>query len=114
NISNVSIDSLYISENGMEHFGLTVLLSHTGKNPENVPLSLYNGGNLIAKTGANFDDKAEANVELALNTNNKSVEGRIEIQDEGLVYDNNLYFSINPTEKIKVVVLGKSDDGYLQ
>src|SRR5690606_38244645 len=39
NISNVSIDSLYISENGMEHFGLTVLLSHTGKNPENVPLS---------------------------------------------------------------------------
>lgn len=127
NPSNLYIDSLYISDKGIVNqpdgrigLKLTTLLSYTGKKPENASISLYDEEKLVAKTGIDFHENQDGqtqkstSVELTLNNVNEGVIGKIEIQDEGLDYDNVLYFSINKPEKIKVVVLGTSDDGFLR
>ena len=48
--ANVSIDSLYISKSTASNLELQVLLKNIGTPIENLPISLYDGSNLLAKT----------------------------------------------------------------
>lgn len=113
NNQNVSIDSVFISEKSMNKIQLSVQLSFTGKKPESVPVSLYNGEELLAKTGANFSTEKPIEIPFPITLDEEEIEGKILVEDQGLAYDNSFYFSIDESEKIKVVALNNSPDAFL-
>ena len=76
-------------------------------------LWLENNEKLIAKTAAIFDERNQAKVSFSL-MDNAIINGRIEVSDTGLSYDNELFFNINPKEKIKVLIVGGSNGDYLR
>ncbi|WP_047245650.1 BatA domain-containing protein [Maribacter thermophilus] len=111
-ITNISIDSVFISRSNNEIMELTALLS-SNKNTEATPVSLYNGDKLIAKTSATFDTNKKATVTFSIPAR-EAILGRIVISDSGLFYDNQFYFSLNTTEKIKVLAISNAEAEYLQ
>jgi len=111
NASNIVIDTAFISLSTPNSLELTTLLSGTGE-LESIPVSLFNGPKLIAKTAAVFDDQNKAYVQLTL-PQNEIVNGKIEISDAALNYDNQLFFNLNQKEKIKVLAIGEGNADYL-
>jgi len=100
---NTTLDSVYLSD-GTNNLELTVLLKNIGDS-ESLPVSLYNGERLIAKTAAVFDANNKAKVSFTL-PEDEVIKGKVEIADIGLSYDNQLYFSVNKKDKVKVLAIG--------
>ncbi|CAN0606705.1 unnamed protein product, partial [Ectocarpus sp. 12 AP-2014] len=87
---NVSIDSLFIEDNLTEQSTLNVHLS--GGNPnENIPVSVYNGEQLIAKTAAEFEQNGKSDVVFSI-PGNQEINGQLRIVDNSLSYDNQFFF----------------------
>ncbi len=110
--NNVSLDSLYLIDKTSENLELAALVSSNGLT-ENIPVSLYNGEKLIAKTSAVFNPDKKARVNFTL-PKNELINGKLEISDTGLTYDNQFYFNIGEKEKIKVLAVGDSDTDFLK
>ncbi|GAB5563238.1 MAG: BatA and WFA domain-containing protein [Winogradskyella sp.] len=110
--TNISIDSVYVSNASAETLDLSVNLSNAAEPIENVTISLYNDDVLLSKSAVDIDDGAEATFTIA---NNLVVNGKLVIEDVGLQYDNIFYFNINSKPKIKVLSINESsDDNFLK
>jgi len=109
---NVALDSIYLEGQNSENIELTALVSRKGS-MESTPVSLFNDDQLIAKTAAVFQENDIAKVQFTL-PKNERINGKIEVSDTGLVYDNQLFFNIDTKEKIKVLVVGDVDSDYLK
>lgn len=112
NNANIALDSLYINSQSSENIELTAVVSRTGS-IENTPVSLFKGEQLIAKTSAVFDENDTAVIQFTL-PKNERIEGKLEVSDSGLPYDNQLYFNIDTNQKIKVLAIGDTDTDYLK
>ena len=110
-INNIAIDSAYISETSGSNLELTVLINNSGKSIDNLPVSLYNDTNLIAKTSVVIDKEAKVTFSLPLN---EVINVTITIEDTQLSFDNNLYFNINKLPKINVLSINEADDNFLK
>ena len=116
-VSNINIDSVFIANTNIASVNLKVIITGQGLIPETVPISLYNKNKLIAKTAVNFGQdinsikKREVVFEI---DNNEKFEGKLEITDPNLKFDNNLYFSTNLRKKIKVLEIGNTDNNYFK
>ena len=116
-VSNINIDSVFIANTNIASVNLKVIITGQGLIPETVPISLYNKNKLIAKTAVNFGQdinsikKKEVVFEI---DNNEKFEGKLEITDPNLKFDNNLYFSTNLRKKIKVLEIGNTDNKYFK
>ena len=108
---NSAIDSAYISETTATNIELTVLLKNSGKTIDNLPVSLFNGSNLIAKTSVAIEKETKTTFSLPLN---EVINGRITIADTQLQFDNSLFFSINSPKKINVLSVNEADDDFLK
>ena len=93
---NVSLDSLFIIASDVQ--GYTIGVNLNAPDEEAVPISLYNGSELLAKTNVTGSGTAQFKLPDASIAN-----GRITVNDNGLMYDNTLYFSINSTPAVKVL-----------
>lgn len=111
-LQNITIDTAYISTMSAENMELTAVLSSNSET-ENIPVSLFNDEKLIAKTSAVFASNKKAEVAFSL-PGNAVINGKIEITDSGLGYDNKLFFTINQKEKIKVLAVGENTGDYLK
>lgn len=111
NAQNVGLDSAYISNSNPTKLELTVTLKNSGNPIENLPISLLNNGNLIAKTSTQINDKASVTFNLPAND---SIIGELKINDTHLLFDNTLYFNINAQEKINVLAIGTSNSNFLK
>jgi len=105
------LDTVFISSQDPDNIELTVGLSAYSK-IQNTPISLYDKDRLIAKTSAVFEDN-KGTVVFTLPAR-EEVNGRFEISDVGLTYDNHLHFNIDVKEKPKVLVIGEVDSDYLR
>ena len=112
NYDNTVLDSAYIAKVNPSTIDLSVNLTTTGK-LATIPVSLYNDGKLIAKTAAIFDKNRKSNIIFTL-PSDEVINGRIEISDIGLPYDNQLFFNINQKDKIKVLSISESDSEFLK
>jgi len=116
-VSNINIDSVFVANTNIASVNLKVIITGQGLIPETVPISLYNKNKLIAKTAVNFGQdinsikKKEVVFEI---DNNDKFEGKLEITDPNLKFDNNLYFSTNLRKKIKVLEIGNTDNNYFK
>ncbi len=111
-VSNISIDSLYVSNSTAETLDINVLLSNQSEPIDNVSISLFNDDVLLAKSAINIDKDAET---IFTVSNNMVINGKLVIDDAGLQYDNSFYFNINSKPKIKVLAINASaDDSFLK
>jgi hypothetical protein len=112
NTNNLSVDSLYVSAVNSASLELTVLLENYGIAVDNVPIGLYQGENLIARTSAQIGANASATATFEID--DEEFSGRISITDESLLFDNDLYFNINEKSPIKVLSIYENPSNYLR
>jgi hypothetical protein len=79
---------------------------------QRIPISFYNDEKLVAKTAALFDNGRSV-VPFTLSAS-ELVNGKLEITDKGLPYDNHLYFNIDKKDRPKVLVIGDATSDYLK
>ena len=111
NMNNISIDSAYISASSNNSIELKIILKNSGESVTNLPVSLFNNDQLIAKTSVNFDKETVTSFSLP---ENEIINGKIIIDDPDLQYDNRLYFNLNKTPKINVLSINNADDSFLK
>lgn len=105
NKSNIAIDSVYISQNLDNFYEIKVNLQAYGEIINDVPVSLYNGKNLIAKAAVTFKGNKQTGT---FTIPKKDFHGYASIQDNSLTYDNTYYFSITKPQKANVLAIGES------
>nr|WP_321235459.1 BatA domain-containing protein [uncultured Psychroserpens sp.] len=111
NQSNIAVDSIYVSKTTVENLELTIRIKNQGGAIETLPVSLYNDDKLIAKTAVNITDEATTSFTISAST---VFNGRIEVEDRNLQYDNTLFFNIDKREKINVLSINETDDTFLK
>ena len=108
--NNIAVDSLFISKQDPNSLELTVVLKNNGLAVKNLPISLFDNGNLLSKASVDLDGKATAVFNIP---NNKIIKGKVTIDDKQLQFDNALYFNINETSKINVLAISDTNTSYL-
>ncbi|MEW4924075.1 BatA domain-containing protein [Algibacter sp. 2305UL17-15] len=111
NTQNAAIDSAYISNMSPTKLELSVVLKNSGNPLDNIPISLLNNDNLIAKTSTAITTNEKVTFDLPVN---EVINGELKINDTHLQFDNTLYFNINASEKINVLAISDSDTGFLK
>ncbi|MCD0466385.1 BatA and WFA domain-containing protein [Flavobacterium sp. ENC] len=101
--NNISIDSVFINQTLENFYEISVNLSAYGEDFKPVSMALYNQNKLIAKTIINFDNKKK---KINFTIPKEAFHGYVTIEDNGLSYDNKLYFSISKTKKTNVISIG--------
>lgn len=109
--NNISIDSVYIHQTLDRFYEIGIKLSAYGEDFEATPIALYNQKKLIAKTLLTFENQDTNSKQKTINFTIPKVDfnGYVAIEDNGLEYDNNLYFSISKPEKINVLSVGTQE-----
>nr|WP_315207818.1 BatA domain-containing protein [uncultured Flavobacterium sp.] len=102
--NNVSIDSVFINKTLENFYEISVQISGYGDDFNPIPISLYNENKLIAKTIVTLDTKKK---NLNFTVPKQSFHGYFSIVDNGLSYDNTLFFSISKTKKTNIISIGE-------
>ncbi|TXE11941.1 hypothetical protein FUA26_07710 [Seonamhaeicola algicola] len=111
NTNNIAIDSAFIASQNLANTQLTVVIKNSGKPVKNLPVSVFNNTQLIAKTSVDVNQEATTTFSLP---NTETINGNITISDANLRFDNSLFFNINNNHKINVLAINDEDDDYLK
>lgn len=111
-VANMALDTAFIRSGNSDLLELEVRVRLYGTD-EAEPLSLYNGDTLIAKTAPEILSDGRGQAVFSL-TSESTLKGSIRILDNGLTYDNKLFFSIQRPPKIKVYGIGTGPWDYLR
>jgi hypothetical protein len=103
NANNISIDSVYINQVQDNFYEISVKIDAFGDKIKDIPVALYNQNKLTAKTLVNFDGKSKI---INFTIPKANFNGYVSIEDNGLEYDNNYYFSISKPQKNNVISIG--------
>ena len=101
--NNASIDSVFIHQTLDDFYEIGLKLSAFGEKDKELPVALYNQNKLIAKTLTKFETKEKT---IYFTIPKKDFHGYVSITDNGLEYDNNLYFSISKPKKNNIISIG--------
>lgn len=104
--NNISIDSVFIKETSDKFYEVGFQLTNFGTEKTEIPLGIYNENKLIAKSVVKFDS---AKKEVFFTLPKQAFNGYASITDNGLTYDNELYFSISEPKKINILSIGSAD-----
>jgi hypothetical protein len=104
--NNVAIDSVYIKQTLDNFYEISIDFSGYGDDFKPIPMALYNQNKLIAKTIVTADSKKKS---INFTIPKQAFHGYVSIVDNGLEYDNMLYFSISKTKKINVISIGETE-----
>ncbi|WP_310557694.1 BatA and WFA domain-containing protein [Flavobacterium sp.] len=104
--NNASVDSVFIHQNLDDFYEIGLKLSAFGEKDKQIPVALYNQNKLIAKTLTKFESKEKT---IYFTIPKKDFHGYVTITDNGLEYDNNLYFSISKPKKHNIISIGQSE-----
>lgn len=111
NTNNVGIDSVYISNINTSNIELTVALNGNQESLKNLPVSLFNGENLVAKSAVNSTSSNSTTFSIP---NNVKINGKVTIDDASLQFDNTLFFNINERSKINVLAINNASANFLK
>lgn len=102
--NNASIDSIFIHQTLDDFYEIGLQLSTFGEKDKELPVALYNQNKLIAKTLTRLNSKQKT---IYFTIPKKDFHGYASITDNGLEYDNILYFSISKPKKSNIISIGK-------
>ncbi|QYA26588.1 hypothetical protein G3I01_14110 [Gramella sp. MT6] len=111
-INNASLDTVFVEETSPESTTLKIITSSNKLSEEPVTISIYDQETLLGRNTVQFVEDRSTEVTFRLQ-NNSIARGRIEIEDLGLSYDNQLYFNINENPKIQVVIISAEETDFL-
>jgi hypothetical protein len=103
--NNVSADSVYIAQTMDNFYEIGVKLSAYGESIKDVSVALYDKEKLVAKTSVSFETKTK---DIRFTIPKADFHGYVSVNDNGLQYDNNLYFSISKPAKANVLSIGET------
>jgi hypothetical protein len=104
--NNIAVDRVFIKQTLDNFYEISVALSGYGKDFKEVPIALYNNGKLIAKTLVKMESNKKT---IDFTIPKENFHGYVTITENGLEYDNTLFFSISKPEKISVLSIGESE-----
>lgn len=104
--NNASIDSVFIHQNLDDFYEIGLKLSAFGEKDKEIPVALYNESKLIAKTLTKFETKEKT---IYFTIPKKDFHGYASVTDNGLEYDNTLYFSITKPKKNNIISIGQPE-----
>ena len=104
--NNVSIDSVFIHQTLDDFYEIGLKLSAYGEKNREIPVALYNYDKLVAKTLTKLRAKEKT---IYFTIPKKDFHGYASIIDNGLEYDNTLFFSISKPEKINIISIGSPE-----
>ncbi len=107
--SNISVDSVYISEQNNESIQLTSIIKKVSGSEENISITLYNENILTGKSSINLAGNSSEKVQFNIPASS-NFSGKIKIEDNLLNFDNELYFLIEKPKKINVTAIGNNND----
>ncbi|MFB9052271.1 BatA domain-containing protein [Formosa undariae] len=110
NTNNVALDSVFFSKNNPNQTELTLVLKNFGTPVNNISVALHNADKLIAKSAVSITEQAEIQFTVP---SKDVIKGTFSIEDNGLQFDNTLFFNINTPSKVNVLSITDGDDGYL-
>ena len=113
NTRNIAIDSLFVKEQNTNSLVLEASLRANENLETGVPVSVFNGTELIAKATASFENTATAAINFEIEKQNK-IEGVLTIEDPILSYDNSLFFSIDTSAPINVLSINDAENDFLK
>lgn len=108
---NFSIDTAFLETSADENT-LKFKISCSEKTSQSLPVSIYNDKRLLGKFSLDFDDNSDKTYSISLEEE-EILNGRITIEDKGLSYDNELFFSIQQPDPINVLVISENVSTYL-
>lgn len=103
--NNIAIDSVYIDKTLDNFYEISVAITGFGDDFKPISLALYNQNKLIAKTMVTLNSK---NKKVNFTIPKQAFHGYATLNDNGLPYDNNYYFSISKNEKSNILSIGES------
>lgn len=104
--NNISIDSVFINQTLDNFYEIGVKLTTYGDDLKEIPIGLYNKDKLVAKTLVKLESKSKT---MNFTIPKEDFNGYFSISDNGLDYDNQLYFSISKPEKKHVISIGETE-----
>ncbi|ARV14478.1 BatA domain-containing protein [Polaribacter sp. SA4-12] len=108
--TNISIDSVFISNSNATNFILNVLVKNQGEAKNNIPIAIYNDSKLISKLSSSFEKDTQKTIQFKIQ-NQKEFKGKIAINfNDTFPFDNVFYFTLKNDQKINVLSIGKDVD----
>ncbi|MFL9843302.1 BatA domain-containing protein [Flavobacterium rhizosphaerae] len=107
NIHNIAVDSVYISQVMDNFYEIKAHIQTYGSFNNDVPVALYDNGNLTAKSVIKFTTASQS---ATFTIAKKEFNGYVAIEDNSLPYDNYYYFSISQPEKVNVIAVGTEEN----
>jgi len=101
---NLSIDSVFVSENATDYKVLTVQLTNRGEKAKNVNLSAYQNKMLLAKTLVNIAENTSFETTIRVSGDLSKVKLQLDYEDTFL-FDNVYYLAFQKIQKIPVLVV---------
>ena len=113
NTVNIAIDSASVTSKSLDETILAVDISATGNVQEEVSVGLYDADKLLARKTIPLNQDLKGRTNFSISSEALPF-GNIRVEDNGLQFDNRLYFSINDTPPVNVIVIGDTEADYLQ
>ena len=111
NFENLAIDSVWIADENKENIQIKFLLKSYELAIKNLSISLFIDDKIYGKTTATIEKNQPSEIEFRVpNTNN--IQGYLTLNDQKLIFDNTLYFSIVGKEKTHVLAI-EDQTGFL-
>ena len=104
--NNIAVDSVFIAQTLDNFYEIGVKLSAYGEDLGESPIALYNNNKLVAKTQIKFDAASKT---MNFTIPKANFNGYVSVEDNGISYDNTLYFNISKPEKLNVLSIGDAD-----
>ena len=105
--NNISIDSIFISNNEIGKFQISAVVKNQGDQKKNVPIALYNGEILVSKRSFSIDENSTGNIEFTI-PETAFFSGKLKITYSDIfTFDNVFNFTINSQQKTPVLCIGK-------
>jgi len=111
--NNIYIDSMYANKNAANTIELAVIVKSNSIQAETIPVSVFNGEELIAKATADLSETTAATLLFDVPATG-NIRGKIALQDPLVRFDNTLFFSLNTTTAIKVLAINEANSAYLR
>ncbi|MCI2227874.1 BatA domain-containing protein [Polaribacter sp. MSW13] len=106
--NNISIDSVYITNENTNNFLINVVIKNYGEQQNNIPIAIYDQKKLISKQSFSIESNTEKIIKFTIQ-NQADFLGKITLTfNDTFDFDNTFYFNINSTKKVNVLSIGSN------